>query len=135
MRRPREREHGPLTVRFEPEPEEVDRLDLERSLFTDLASQAVERMLVLVEKPAGQIPEVLAGIERATPEEHPPLLVETDRLSAGNGVRVADVAAGRALGTVLDLVDSLAANRTEAPVVERTHGRTMHDQAEEEREE
>ena len=91
-------------------------------------------MLVLVEKAAGQIPEALLGIEGATPQKHSTPLVEADRLCAGNGVRVADVAAGPALGTVLDLVDSLAADRTEAPGVERTHGRTMHDQAKEESE-
>jgi hypothetical protein len=123
IRRPREAKHGPPVVRFEPEPEKVERLDLERSLFTDLASQSVERMLVLVKKPAGQIPESLVGIERAPPQEHAAPLVEADRLGAGNGVCISDVAAGPALGTVLDLVDSLAADRTEGPVVERTHGR------------
>src|SRR5258705_3785382 len=125
MRSPSEAEHDPFVVRLEPEPEEVDRLDLERGLFTDLASQTVERMLVLVEEPSRQIPETLARIGRASPEEHPALVVEADRLCAGNGVRVADVAAGPALGTVLDLVDSLAADRTEAPVVEHAHGRDL----------
>jgi hypothetical protein len=123
MRGPRQAEHDPAVVGLEPEAEEIDRLDLESCLFTNLPTQAVERMLVLVEKPAGQIPEAFPGIEGATPQEHATLLVEADRLCAGNGVRVTDVAAGPALGTVLDLVDSLAADRTEAPGVERTHGR------------
>src|SRR6266850_1770907 len=76
MRSPSEAEHDPFVVGLEPEPEDV------------------ERMLVLVEEPAGQIPETLARIGRASPEEHPALVVEADRLCAGNGVRVADVAAG-----------------------------------------
>ena len=92
-------------------------------------------MLGLVEKPAWQIPEAFPGIDGATPEEHATLLVEADRLCTGNGVRVTDVTAGRAFGTVLDLVDSLAADGTKAPGVERTHGGTMHDQVDEEREE
>src|SRR2546428_12271834 len=125
MRRPREAEHDPAVVGLEPEAEEIDRLDLESCLLTNLPPQAVERMLVLVEKPAWQIPETLPGIDGAKTQKHATLLVEADRLCAGNGGRVTDVAAGRALGTVLDLVDSLAADRTEAPVVERTHGRDL----------
>jgi hypothetical protein len=123
MRRPCEAEHDPTVVGLEPEAEEIDRLDLESCLFTNLPPQAVERMLVLMEKPAGQIPETFPGIERAKPQEHATLLVKADRFCAGSRVRITDVATGRALGTVLDLVDSLAADRTEAPGVERTHGR------------
>ena len=92
-------------------------------------------MLVLVEKPAGQIPEAFPGIEGATPQEHSTPLVEADRLCAGNGVRVAHIAAGPALGAVFDLLDSLAADRAEAPESSAPMGGTMHDQAEEEREE
>src|SRR6266511_6179709 len=78
-------------------------------------------MLLLVEKAAGQIPEAGARVERATTEEHASPLVEANRLGAGNGVGVADVAAGATLRAVLDLLDSLAAERTEAPAVECTH--------------
>jgi hypothetical protein len=123
LRRPREAEHDPAVVGLEPEPEEIDRLDLESRLFTNLPPQTVERMLVLVKKPAREIPETFPGVEGATPQEDTTLLVEADRLCSGYGVRVTDVAAGRAFGTVFDLVDSLAAGRTEAPGVERTHGR------------
>ncbi len=123
LRRPREAEDDPSVVWLEPEPEEVDWLDLERGLLTDLAPQSVERMLVLVEKATGQIPKTLSGIDGSPAQQHPPLLVEADGLCAWNGVGIADVATRAALGTVFDLVDSLAADRTEPPAVEGTHWR------------
>src|SRR5258705_12051977 len=86
MRSPSEAEHDPFVVRLEPEPEEVDRLDLERGLFTDLASQTVERMLVLLEEPAGQIPETLAPIGPPPPQEHPAPGSEADPLCPAHGV-------------------------------------------------
>ena len=79
---------------------------------------------------AGEIPAAGARIERTPAEQHPSTLVEADRLGARNGVPVADVTAGRAFGPVLHLLDSLAADGTEAPGVECTHGGTMHDQPE-----
>jgi Cyclic nucleotide-binding domain len=121
VRRPREAEHDPSVVGLEPEPEKVDRLDLERSLFTDLAPQAVERMLVLVEKPARQIPETFSGVERAASEQHAAALVEADRLRSRHRVRVSHKTAGAALGAIFDLLDSLAANGTEPPPVQSTH--------------
>src|SRR6266436_5523886 len=66
--RPCQAEHDPPVVGLEPEPEEVDRLDLEGSLLADLPLERVERMLVLVQKSAGQVPQTLARIERATAE-------------------------------------------------------------------
>src|SRR6266576_7077455 len=126
--RPCEAEHDPPVVGLEPEPEEVDRLDLEGGLLANLPPKGVERMLVLVQKSAGQVPQTLARIERATPEQHSAAFVEADRLGAGNGVRITDVTAGRAFGPVLDLLDSLAAARTEAPGVSpRAAGATQHE--------
>jgi hypothetical protein len=121
-RRPGETEHDPKVVGLEPEAEKLSRLDLEPGLLTHLAPQAVDRQLVLVEEPAGQIPEALAGIVSATAEQHPPFFVEADRLGPGYGIRVSNVAARVALGTVLDPLDSLGADGTEAPTVQSTHG-------------
>src|SRR6266550_430645 len=121
--RPCQAEHDPPVVGFEPEPEEVDRLDLEGSFLPDLPAERAERVLVFVQKSAGQVPQTLARIERATPEQHSAACVEADRLGAGNGVRITDVTAGRAFGPVLDLLDSLAAERAETPGVKCTHGR------------
>jgi hypothetical protein len=120
-RRPRETEHDAPGVRLQPVAEELLRLDLEPRLFPDLASQRVERKLVLVEKPARQIPETGSGIVRAAAEQNAASCVETDSLGAGDGIRVPDVPAGAALGAVLDLLDSLAADGTEAPAVQSTH--------------
>jgi hypothetical protein len=75
LRRPREAEDDPSVVWLEPEPEEVDWLDLECGLLTDLAPQSLERMLVLVKKATGQIPKTFTGIDRSPAQEHPPLLV------------------------------------------------------------
>jgi len=118
---PREAQHDAAVVGLEPEPEEVERLDLERRLLAGLAPQRVERMLVLVEEAAGEVPEARPRIEGATAEQHPPASVEAHCLCSRNRVRIPDVAARAALGAVLYLLDSLAAERTEAPAVERTH--------------
>jgi len=122
-RGPGKAEDDPAVVRLQPVAEKFLRLDLEPGLLADLAPQRIERMLVLVQEASRQIPEALTGIERAAPEQHAAPIVETDRLRTGNGIRVADVAARAALGPVFDLLDSLAADGTEAPTVQSTHGR------------
>ncbi len=122
-RGPGEAEDDAAVVGLEPEAEEVEGLDLQRGLLADFASQPVERMLVLVQEAAREIPAPLGGIECAAPEEHASVLVEADRLGAGHGVRVSDVAAHSALRASLDLLDSLAADGTEAPPVQDTHAR------------
>jgi hypothetical protein len=119
--RPREAEDDPTVVRLEPVPEEVEHLDLERGLLADLAPQRVERVLVLVQEAAGEIPQPLAGVQRAPPEQHAAVLVQAHRLCPRHRVRVRDVTATSALRAVLDLLDSLAADGTEAPVVECSH--------------
>ena len=123
LRRPREAEHDPASVWLEPEPEKLERLDLECGLLSDLSPECVQRMLVFVQKAPGQVPETDAGIERPPPEQDASASVQADRLGAGNGVCVGDVPARPAFDPVFDLLDSLAANRTEAPGVKRTHGR------------
>src|SRR5438105_13828147 len=62
---PGEAEDDAAVVRLEPEAEEVDRLDFERGLLADLATQCVDWMLVLVQEAAGEIPAAGARIERA----------------------------------------------------------------------
>ena len=124
-RGPGKAEDDPAVVRLQPVAEKFLRLDLEPGLLADLAPQRVEWMLILVQEASRQIPEALTGIERAAPEQHTAPIVETDRLCTGNGIRVADVAARAALGAVFDLLDSLAADGTEAPTVQSTHGRDI----------
>jgi len=124
-RGPGETEDDPAVVRLQPVAEKFLWLDLEPGLLADLAPQRIEWMLILVQEASRQIPEALTGIERAAPEQHTAPIVETDRLCTGNGIRVADVAARAALGAVFDLLDSLAADGTEAPTVQSTHGRDI----------
>jgi hypothetical protein len=119
---PGEAEDDPAVVRLEPEAEEVERLDLERGLLSNFPPQRVQRMLVLVQEPAGQVPKPLARIEGAAPEEDAAVLVEADGLGARDRVRIGDVAAGPALNPVVELLDSLAADGAEAPTVECAHG-------------
>jgi hypothetical protein len=124
-RRPRQAKHDAGVVGLEPEAEELDRLDLETCLLAHLPQQAVDRMLVLVHEASRQIPETLVGIVGAAPEQHASTVVDADGLGAGNGVRIADVAAGTALDPVLDLLGSLAADGTEPPTVQSAHGRNL----------
>jgi hypothetical protein len=120
-RGPREAEDDAAVVRLQPVAEEFLWLDLEPGLLTDLAPQRIEWMLVLVQKASRQIPEALTGIERSASQQNASPVVETDRLCAGNRVRVGHVAAGTALGVILDLLDSLAADGTKTPAVQNTH--------------
>src|SRR5919109_2758202 len=114
-RGPGQAEDDPAVVGLEPVPEELPGLDHERSLLADLAAQAVERDLVLLQEAAGQIPAAGRGIVRAPAEQNPSRGVEADRLDAGHGVRVPDVAARSALRALAKVVDSLAADGTEPP--------------------
>jgi CRP-like cAMP-binding protein len=121
-RRPREAEDDAPVVRLEPEPEELERVELERGLLPDLTAQSVNGMLVLVQETAGQIPPADAWIDRAPTQQHATLRVEAHRLSGRYGVRVGDEATGAAENTVLDALDSLGTDGTESPAVERAHG-------------
>jgi hypothetical protein len=78
-------------------------------------------MLVLVDKASRQVPPTQTRVERTPAKQNAPALVKADGLGCGDGIRVADVTACAALGAVLHLLDSLAADGTEAPVVENTH--------------
>lgn len=120
-RRPRQAEDNARVVRLEPEAEEVDRLELETGLLAHFTLEAVERKLVLAEEAAGEIPQVLAGVERAAAEQHAALGVQADRLDAGDRIRVGDIAARATFRAFADSVDSLAANGTETPAVQSTH--------------
>jgi Cyclic nucleotide-binding domain len=119
--RPRKTEDDAAVVGLEPVTEEPGGLDLERGLLADLATQRVERVLVLVEKAAREIPEAGPGILCSPTEQHAPALVEADRLRARYGVRIGDEPASGALRAVCRPVDSLAADGTEPPAVESAH--------------
>ena len=121
VHRPSQAEDDAAVVRLEPEAEELQWLDLERGLLSNFAAQGVEWMLVLVHKAAGQVPQTFARIEGPASEQDAALAVETDGLCAGDRIRVGDVAAGRALHPLFELLDSLAADGAEPPTVECAH--------------
>jgi Cyclic nucleotide-binding domain len=120
-RDPRETQHDAGVVRLEPVADELRRLDLEPRFLPYLAPEPVERKLVLVEKAARKVPQPRCRIEGTASEQHPPELVDAHGFRAWHGVRVADVSTGVTLGAVLDPLDSLGADGTEAPTVQNTH--------------
>jgi hypothetical protein len=109
-------------VRLEPKAEKLDRLDVEPRFLPHFPQERVDWRFLLVEKAAREIPEVLARIEGAPPEQHATAFVEDDCLRAGHGVGVCDIPARTAFGALVGLLDSLAADGTEPPAVESTHG-------------
>src|SRR5262249_58969597 len=119
---PGEAQHDAAVVRLEPVAEKIERLQLEADLRVHCAPQPVQGQLILMEKAAGEIPQPLARIDGAPAEEHTAVAIEADGLHGGHRVRVADIAAGLALHAVVVLVDSLAADGTEAPPVQSSHG-------------
>src|ERR671922_2664917 len=79
-------------------------------------------MLVLVQEAAGQIPVAGAGIDRAPAEQHASSRIEAHSLGGGDGIRIRDETAAAADNTAVATRDSLGADGTEPPAVERAHG-------------
>ena len=114
----------PLVAGLDPDADERLRLDLEPGLLAQLADEGVARVLVLLEKPSGQVPEPEARLERAASQEQAAVPLD-ERLDRGRRVRPDDMPARRA-GEVVDEVAALdAAARTEPPAVEDAHGATV----------
>ena len=120
--RPRETEDDTAVVGLEPVTEELLWLDLERRLLAHFAPEAVERVLVLVQEAAGEIPPAFPGIAFPASEQHASPLVEAHGLRSRHGVRVGDITARATLRAVFDLLDSLAADGAETPAVQSSHG-------------
>ena len=74
------------------------RLDLEARLLEQLAAQRVERVLALPEEAAREVPHPRIGLPRPSGQQDSALVVDAERARRRRGVRVRDVAAGRALG-------------------------------------
>ncbi len=70
-RQPGDAEHRAPLVGLEPEPEQLADVELETGLLQHLAPKPVERVLALVEKPAGEVPASGRWIVRPPAEEHP----------------------------------------------------------------
>ncbi len=120
-RRPRQAQNDTTLVRFQPETEELLQLELEAGLLSGLSPERVKRVLILVEESTRQIPASGSRLVGTPSQQDTSALVEDDGLGSGSWVCVPDVAARAALGTAVDLLDSLAADGAEAPVVKSTH--------------
>ena len=113
-----------LVAGLHPDADEALRLDLEPGLLSKLANERVERVFVLLEEAAGQVPHADARVERAPPEQQPAVPLD-ERLHGRSGVRPDDVPAGRAGEVVAAVLALDAAARTEPPTVEDAHGATV----------
>jgi hypothetical protein len=119
---PGEAEDDAAVIGLEPEAEELGLLELEPGFLSHFPTQRVQRQLVLVEKAAGQIPKPCAGIDRPPSEQHPPVGIEAHGFCGRHRVRIADEPARTAADATGAVLDSLAADGTELPAVEGTHG-------------
>ena len=121
---PGEAEHDPVLVRLHPDADESLRLDLEPGLFAQLAHEAVERMLVLLEEAPWEVPEADARLEGPPPEQQAAVALD-ERLDGGRRVRPDDVPAGGARKVIAAMLTLDAAAGAEPPTVEDAHGATV----------
>ena len=66
-------------VAVDPDSDELFGLDLEARLLADLPADRVERVLALLEEPAGEIPVALERLAGAAREEDPAPAVDAER--------------------------------------------------------
>src|SRR4249920_1273054 len=66
---PREAEHEMIVVRVDVGADPFDRPDVEPRLLEELAPEAVERQLALLEEAARQVPVTLAGLDLAAADQ------------------------------------------------------------------
>ena len=113
-----------VVIGLDVDPQELNRLDLEPGLLTELAPEPVVRVLGLVEKASRKIPVTLAWVVRAARQQHASVAFE-DALYARE--RVAPVPAVTVLAReMVRLLGEVSATAgTEAPVVEHTHEEDM----------
>ncbi len=112
-------------VVVDPGAEELDCFDLETRLFAQFAAETVDRVFAFVEEAAGEIPFALLGLDRATREQNPALLVgDHGRRDRGRG-RVADKPARRADGPTWLTPDRCRTARAVLPAIEHTHRFTI----------
>jgi len=118
---PRQAEDGAaLIVGLHPDADEPLRLDVEPRLLAQLADEPVERMLLLLEEAARQVPLPDARLERPPPQQQAAVPLH-QRLHSGRRVRPDDVAARRAGEVVAPMLTLRTAAGTHAPAIEKGH--------------
>src|SRR5512133_470858 len=120
-----ERRRGrPLSpVLVHPHAEELERLDLDAGLLTQLPAHAVERVLLLVEEPAREVPFALERLDSPPGEQNTPLAVEADGAGGGLRARVRLEPALAALDLATLWLDLGTAARTVLPRIQLAHVR------------
>ena len=96
---------------------------VEPRLLPELAAQAVDRRLGLLEEAAGQVPVAAPRLERAACEQHAAVALE-DALDAGDRVGPVPLAARVAAQMIRLVCEAPTTAGTETPPYERTHGGT-----------
>ena len=99
-------------------------LQLEPGFLAQLPVKGVERMLVLVDEPAGEVPEPRGRIVCTPAEQHAAVTLD-DSLRAGDRVRVERSAALLAHSLAGLVPERPRAQRAEAPAIEDPHRATV----------
>ena len=114
-----------------PDPEESPDVEREPGFLADLAAQAVERMLPLLDEPADAVPFPLARLERSAGQQHAAATVFRQRARGHRRMRVQLEPAGGAVHAARARRKLVSAAGTELPSGQQRHvGGTMHDQPE-----
>jgi hypothetical protein len=122
---PGQAENGAALVsRLHPDAHEAERFDVQARLLAELAHEAVEWVLALLEKPSRKVPQPGARVARASAEEELPVPLDQG-LDGRSRVRPDDVPAGGAGEMVPAMLALDATARAEPPVVEDAHGATV----------
>src|SRR5579862_1443195 len=119
---PRQPEHEGAVVGLDMRAEELERFDLDPRLLAELAPEAVDRVLALLEKPARDVPEPLPRLSLPARQQHLPVALE-EALGRRRRVRPVAGAAGSTAGmAAVEAGELAAAAWAEPPAVEDAHG-------------
>jgi hypothetical protein len=118
---PGQTEDGPaLVIRLHPDADELLRLDLQPRFLAQLPDERIERVFVLLEEAAGQIPFSDARFVGAAAEQQLSVALD-ESLHGGGRVCPDDVAARRTGEVVASVLAFRAAAGADTPAVEKRH--------------
>ena len=116
---------GRVAVDVHPDADEAHRPGDEPGLLLELATKPVERVLALLEEPAGTVPEPEVGLDRPTGEEQPALGVLDEGADARRRVGVVRRAAAGAVQVRLLAHERRLASGAGLPAMEEPHLATV----------
>jgi hypothetical protein len=112
-----------FAVRHHERAEPLGRLDPQAGFLDELAAQGIDRVLVLVEEAAGEVPHARVRLPGSAGEQYPPGLVGAERAGSGRRIRPRDVAARRTRNPILRRHDGRGAPGAVPPLVQESHAR------------